>query len=154
MSTMTAMKKAKQPKPVYKRKKNKTNSHSPLHQKITTYHPKDMLVNPSDKYADTMRFLKSKGYFIDAEYGTRVRFESIKEFHVDKKGVPVVLATANYHNKKGDLVSKNKVYRIIRYNEKQIVGMVTENRAYSVLPKVRVDTSLPPEKTVPVMKKN
>ena len=115
-------------KPVYKKKKKEpkvpisTAEHA---NKNADFKP--TIVQPSEKYLKTLRFIKKKKYFIDAQFGTRVFWESILEFHVDRKDVPVLLCDAKYRNKKGDLVNEKKVYRIVRYNEKEIVGITSAN---------------------------
>lgn len=115
-------------KPVYKKKKKEPVvpiSTPERVQKDANFKP--TIVQPSEKYLKTLRYIKKKKYFIDAQFGTRVFWESIMEFHVDKKDVPVLLCDAKYRNKKGDLVNERKVYRIVRYNEKEIVGIVSAN---------------------------
>jgi hypothetical protein len=115
-------------KPVYKKKKKEPVvpiSTTERAQKDTSFKP--TVVQPSEKYLKTLRYIKKKKYFIDAQFGTRVFWESIMEFHVDRKDIPVLLCDAKYRNKKGDLVNERKVYRIVRYNEKEIVGIVSAN---------------------------
>jgi hypothetical protein len=115
-------------KPVYKKKKKEPVvpiSTTERAQKDTSFKP--TVVQPSEKYLNTLRYIKKKKYFIDAQFGTRIFWESIMEFHVDRKDIPVLLCDAKYRNKKGDLVNERKVYRIVRYNEKEIVGIVSAN---------------------------
>jgi predicted transcriptional regulator YheO len=128
-------------------------------QKICTTdakHPLSPLVDPSEKYAKTMELIKAKGFFVDAQYGNRIRFTQIEEFHVDNKDgrdVPVLVCNIQYKNKAGDTVRRRSVYRIVRYNDKEIIGMNSRNMNVYVLNRVKVDTSLPPEKSVPVQTK-
>ena len=89
------------------------------------FHP--IIVRASDKYLKTIEFIRNKKFFVDAQYGNKVYAENILEYHVDKKDVPVLVCNAKYRNKKGDLVSEKKVYRIIRYNEKEIIGISSQN---------------------------
>lgn len=116
-------------KPVYKKKKDKTPKIPISNQDHAIKNPefKPTIVQPSEKYLKTLKCIRAKKYFVDAQFGNKVFWESILEFHVDKKDVPVLLCDAKYRNKKGDLVNEKKVYRIVRYNDKEIIGMVSTN---------------------------
>ena len=127
-------------KPVYRRIKNKPNSHTKPSENTTT---NNTVVEPSEKYARTIECIKAKGFFVDGIYGTRVYFNRIKEFRVDGKDIPVFVATVRYKDKKGNLQEQDKVYRIVRYNDQQIIGIVTNNHNYGVLKKVKVNTEMP-----------
>lgn len=115
-------------KPVYRKKKEAKQT--PISNKEFTEKHKDFkpsIVEPSEKYISTIQAIKNKKFFVDAQFGNKIFWESILEFHVDKKDVPVLLCNAKYRNKRGDLVSEKKVYRIIRYNEKEIIGINSQN---------------------------
>lgn len=128
-------------------RKPKFNSDEQI--KTTTHHkvhktPVVKTLEPSEKYAKTMELLKAKGFFVDAEYGNRIRFDQIEEFRVDGRDVPVLIANIQYKNKRQDIVRRKKVYRIVRYNDKEIIGMVSKNENYDVLNFVKVDTTVTP----------
>ena len=101
-------------------------------------HNNKTIIEPTQKYIDTVNFIKKKKFFVDAEYGTRVYFDNIIEFRVDGKDIPVFVAKVKYKDKKGNIQDRVKVYRIIRYNENQIVGMPTQNHNYCVLKSVNI----------------
>lgn len=136
-------------KPVYKKNKAKPVRKDPISnevrsQKEPSFHP--VFMQPTEKYAVIIKDLFKKGFFVDAQYGTRVYANNVKEFHVDgKHDIPVVLAEVKYRNKNGDICTNKKVFRIIRYNADELVGMNSQNINIWMMPTVQVDDLIPKE---------
>ena len=112
-------------KPVYKKKPKKPAI-------ITTEDVKKdiepVVIEASDKYAETIKMIKDKGYFIEASSGYKVFFNDIKEFHSDSKNdTPVFVCIRKSKTKQGGIIESRIVYRIIRYNKDEIIGLRSNN---------------------------
>lgn len=147
----TANKKGPQhQKPVYKKKPKapkprvKPISTEDHIKKEADFHP--VFMNPSEKYVETIKALFKKGFFVDAQYGSRVYTNGILEYHIDrKKDIPVLLCEVKYKNKQGDLCSTKKVFRIIKYNDNEIIGMNSTNINVWMMATANVQDILPKE---------
>ena len=120
-------------KPKYK-KKPAVPSNTPKKKTI----PNGSLVEPTEKYQETINYIFKKGFFVTAAYGNKVRVHQIKEFRVDGRDVPVLIVDFEYRNNKQEMVRRKKVYRIVRYNDKEIIGMESRNTNTHVYNRVNV----------------
>lgn len=148
----TNNKKAANKKPTYRKQKKpsvistqdrikKIEKKMEQNAEVTPFHP--VIVPPSEKYADTIRYIKQKKFFIDAATGMKVYLDSIKEFHVDKNDVPVLLCKIVFKDRDDKpKAPQTKVYRIIRYNSDEIVGLNSKNTNIWVLNNVNVTSIL------------
>lgn len=137
-------------KPVYKKKpkvvkpRTKPISTEEHMQKENDFHP--VFMNPSEKYIETIKGIFKKGYFVDAQYGNRVFTNNILEYHIDrKKDIPVLLCEVKYKNKQGDICSAKKVFRVVRFNENEIIGMNSTNINIWMMATANVQDILPKE---------
>ena len=137
-------------KPIYRKKnkvvkpRTKPISTEDYMKKEVEFHP--VFMNPSEKYADTIKAIFKKGYFVDAQYGNRVFTNNILEYHIDrKKDIPVLLCEVNFKNKQGDICSAKKVFRIVKYNENEIIGMNSANINIWMMATANVQDILPKE---------
>lgn len=102
------------------------------------WHP--VIVPPSQKYLETMKYIKEKKFFIDASNGFKVYWNTIKEFHVNGKDTPVLLCEIVYKDKDGNpQPPKKKVYHIVRYNPLEIVGLNSKNVNIWMMRTVKMD---------------
>lgn len=101
------------------------------------WHP--IVVPPTQKYLETMKYIKEKKFFIDAASGFKVYWNTIKEFHVTDKDTPVLLCEIVYKDKEGNTQPKKKVYHIVRYNPIEIVGLNSKNINIWMLKTVKID---------------
>ena len=128
-------------KPVYKKNKKPTTPKSPITSKDVqdkkNLEPK--IVEPSEKYLETIRCIKRKGFFVDSRNGGRIMFKDIIEFHVKDKDIPVVIIQTSSKSKYGGISIVKKVYNIVRYNPEEIIGRVTKNINPWMLPLVNLD---------------
>lgn len=153
MAALRNNNKKKGQKPVYKKKKKapiistetrqqrleKKQEQNPNIEQAP-FHP--VVIPPTEKYRTTIECIFKKGYFVDALSGIRVFAQSIKEFHVDKTDVPVLLCSVKVgKSENGNLVThmKDRVFRIVRYNEKEIVGLNSKNVNIWMMKLVKVD---------------
>ena len=90
---------------------------------------KKEVVKPTEKYAQTIKFLKSKRFFVDANTGQRIPYIAIKEFHatMKKADIPILVCNVKYKSKDGHTSEETKVFTIIRYNEQEIIGLNSKN---------------------------
>ena len=131
-------------KPKYKKKQaNRSQSQNPTNQNRRPI-PNGSLVEPTEKYQKTIDYIYKKGFFVTAAYGNKVSVHQIKEFRVDGRDVPVLIVDFEYRNNKQEMVRRKKVYRIVRYNDKEIVGMESRNTNTQVYNRVNVKI---PERT-------
>lgn len=144
---MSKPNKRKNAKTVYK----KTTTRRPVHDIISNkdkeekqsvqvpWHP--VIVPPTEKYLETMRYIKEKKFFVDAATGFKVYWTTIKEFHVTNTDTPVLLCEIVYKNKEGvPQPPKKKVYHIIRYNPTEIVGLNSKNINIWMMKTVKMNT--------------
>lgn len=110
------------------------------------------LVPPSKKYQETINFIAKKGFFVTASYGNKVRLDQVKEFRVDSKDVPVLIVDLEYRNNRREIVRHTKVYRIVRYNENEIIGI--ESRNMNTYRYNRVDVVIPKVEQPAVVRKS
>lgn len=102
------------------------------------WHP--TIIPPSQKYLETMKYIKEKKFFIDAASGFKVYWNMIKEFHVTNKDTPVLLCEIIYKDKEGNIQPpKKKVYHIVRFNKSEIVGLNSKNVNIWMLKTVKMD---------------
>ena len=143
-------KKREEPKVEEAKQETVTEDQKPVVQESTPApkkeHPAPTVVQPSEKYKATVQALRNKGFFVDARYGTKIHFNNIIDFRVDKKDVPTVVAVVQFKNKQQQIKKSKKIFRIIRYNDHEIIGMNSNNFNYYVLPKVDVDMTPIPRK--------
>lgn len=117
------------PKPIYKKKEKKqkpiiTNELRVIKDKEF----KPELVEPSEKYIETYKALKKKGFFISAKYGDKIQFTTIKEFHVaTKNDVPYVVCENRKSCPQGGVSITKKLYKLVRFNDQEIVGLESRN---------------------------
>ena len=112
-------------KPMYKKKPKKQEIIT-TEDKATEIEP--VIVEASDKYAETIKMIKDKGYFIEASSGYKIFFNDIKEFHSDSKNdTPVLVCLRKSKTKQGGILENKIVYRIIRFNKDEIIGLKSNN---------------------------
>lgn len=107
------------------------------------------IVQPSEKYKAIVEALRRKTFFVDARFGNKIHFNNITDFRTDKKDVPTVVVVMKVRNRQGETKEITKIFRIIKYNDNEIIGMNSRNFNYYVLPKVDVDMTpipRPPKK--------
>lgn len=123
-------KKSNNAAPVYKKKPKAiiTTQDALKKEKLTTRLPTEY-EEPSTKYKETLKYLIKKGFFVAAKTGERVDFKDIKEFHIHTKNdVPVVVTETTKPNRKLGGISKYKrVFKIVRFNEEEIIGIISKN---------------------------
>ena len=103
------------------------------------WHP--VIVPPTQKYLETMKYIKEKKFFIDAATGFKVYWNTIKEFHVSGNDTPVLLCEIIYKDKDGKPTPpKKKIYHIVRYNPQEIVGLNSKNTNIWAMKTVKMDT--------------
>lgn len=113
-------------KPVYKKKPKEIITIKDIQQKKKKDENicKITYVEPSDKYKDTINYLIKKGFFVAAKTGEKINLNSIIEFHVHTKNdVPVVVTEITKPSKYGGISKFKRVYKIVRFNEEEIVGI-------------------------------
>lgn len=112
-------------KPIYKKKPKKPTIIT-TEDKVKEIEP--VVIEASDKYAETIKMIKDKGYFIEASSGYKIFFDDIREFHSDSKNdTPVLVCMKKSKTKQGGIIESKIVYRIIRYNKDEIIGLKSNN---------------------------
>ena len=116
-------------KPVYKKKKTPLIIGNEVAKSKKIIKEEIVKVEPSQKCKSIIDDLKKKGFFVDARAGFKVNVSNVKEWHLDtKKDIPVVLVEITKPSKFNNGVVKYRyVYRIIRYNSNEIVGLHSDN---------------------------
>ena len=113
-------------KPMYKKKPKKPIITT--EDKIKENNIEPVVVEASDRYAETIKMIKDKGYFIEASSGYKIFFNDIKEFHSDSKNdTPVLVCLRKSKTKQGGIIENKIVYRIVRYNKDEIIGLKSNN---------------------------